>query len=82
MKGCKNNKWLMALCFAPILLFIPLKIFFPQFVYLTFLAFLICPISMGLMMYFMHKENKSGHNAKREGESQQLNSITDFAKNH
>jgi len=55
---------MMALCFAPILLFISLKIFFPQFAYLSFLALLICPVSMGLMMYFARKENKCGHNEK------------------
>ena len=63
-KSCKNHSWHMALCFAPIALFIFLAMFFPQFAYLTFLAFLICPVSMGLMMYFMRKENKCGHNEK------------------
>lgn len=56
-KTCGNSKWMIVLCFAPIILFVFLTIFFPKFIYLSVLGFLICPISMGLMMYFMNKEH-------------------------
>lgn len=56
-KSCKNHKWMMVLCFSPIILFVFLSIFFPKFIYLSALGFLICPVSMGLMMYFMSKEH-------------------------
>ncbi len=65
MRCCKDKKWMMALCFAPILLFILLKIFFPQFAYLSFLALLICPVSMGLAVIFMGKEGNCGHSEKK-----------------
>jgi len=57
------------ICFAPILLFILLKIFFPQFAYLSFFALLSCPVSMGLMVYVFGKGDTCGHekkNAKRD----------------
>ena len=53
---------MMLLCFSPIILFIFLSLFFPKFLYLSALGLLICPVSMGLMMYFMSKEHK--HNKK------------------
>lgn len=56
---CKthDNSWItMLLCLAPILLFILLTRFFPQFPYLSIIALLICPISMWFMMRSMHKE--------------------------
>ena len=65
-KSCGKNKWMMILCFSPIILFLFLTFFFPKFVYLSALGFLICPISMGLMMYFMSKENKCNHNIKNK----------------
>ena len=68
MKGCmickNHSKWMMLLCFSPIILFLFLTLFFQKFVYLSVLGFLICPISMGFMMYFMNKEHKCGHNEK------------------
>jgi len=59
---CKNHKWMMLLCFSPIILFVFLSFFFPKFVYLSLLGLLICPVSMGLMMYFMNK--KHNHDKK------------------
>ena len=59
---CKRHSWMMVLCFAPVILFVFLAMFFPKFIYLSALGFLICPLSMGLMMYFMNKENKCNHN--------------------
>lgn len=56
---------MMALCFAPVILFVFLITFFPKFVYLSVVGFLICPISMGFMMYSMNKEKKCGHNDKK-----------------
>ena len=61
-KHCKRHSWMMVLCFAPVILFVFLAIFFPKFIYLSVLGFLICPISMGAMMYFMNKGNKCNHN--------------------
>ena len=61
-KHCKRHSWMMVLCFAPVILFVFLGIFFPKFIYLSALGFLICPISMGVMMYFMDKGNKCSHN--------------------
>lgn len=59
MKKCKNNKWMIWGCVAPIFLFIALKLFFPSFAYLAFLGLLVCPISMAFMMYFMGKNKKT-----------------------
>ena len=56
----------MLLCFAPVILFLLLIAFFPKFAYLSALGFLICPISMGMMMYFMNKEHS--HDKKAGGE--------------
>ena len=53
----------MFLCFTPIILFVFLTIFFPKFTYLLVFGFLICPVSMGLMMYFMNKEHN--HNGEK-----------------
>ncbi len=63
-KSCKNRSWMMALCFAPVILFIFLLTFFPNFVYLSFLGLLLCPISMGLVMYNMNK-GACDHNEKK-----------------
>jgi uncharacterized membrane protein YraQ (UPF0718 family) len=54
------------LCFAPIILFVFLSIFFPKFIYLSALGFLICPVSMGLMMYFMNKEHNHDKNPNKK----------------
>lgn len=55
-----------ALCFSPIILFLILRFAYPQLAYLSFLAFLICPISMVFMMSFMGKRKNCGdHNEKK-----------------
>mgnify|MGYP001585637915 CR=1 len=55
-KARDNSLVTMLLCLVPILLFILLIQFFPQYPYLSIIALLICPISMWFMMRFMHKE--------------------------
>jgi hypothetical protein len=55
---------MMVLCFAPILLIVALNIFYPQFAYLSFLALLACPLSIGLMMIFGDCKSKSGVKVK------------------
>ena len=49
-KHKRCNNWMMVLCFAPLLVLVLVKIFFPNFAYLSLLAFIICPVSMGLML--------------------------------
>ena len=65
-KTCGKSKWMMMLCFSPVILFVFLRIFFPKFIYLSALGFLICPISMGLMMYFMNKEHNHDKKENRK----------------
>ncbi|MBI2148921.1 DUF2933 domain-containing protein [Candidatus Woesearchaeota archaeon] len=65
MKFC-NSKWMWVLCLVPILLFVGLKLFYPQLAYLSFLGLLICPISMIIMMYFMNKEETNSKVIKNE----------------
>jgi len=53
----KNTAWMMSLCFAPMILFVFLTLYFPKFAYLSAIGLLICPLSMGLMIYFTNKRD-------------------------
>ncbi len=65
-KHSKCNNWMMLLCFAPVFVLILVKVFFPTFAYLSILALLICPISMGLMMVMDRGNNHCKINGRRK----------------
>lgn len=63
--GKGKCKWLMMLgCLLPIIILIAAPLLGIKNQYITWLAFLACPLAMGLMM-FMNKNEKGKCNASR-----------------
>ena len=58
-KHMKCSNWMMLMCLAPIFVLIVLKVLFPTFAYLSLIILLICPISMGIMIFMDRGEKHS-----------------------